>query len=273
MELWGGSGSARRAASVPGLDIHVHADVFEDDADGGDVYYVSMCGAGNITRCVLADVSGHGAAVAEASAVLRKQMRRNINTLDQTRMARQLNEEFNADQEGARFATALLLTYFAPARRLVIVNAGHPPPLLWRAKQRAWSFAVPEDADASPAALNLPLGIIEPMGYEQFAVPIGPGDFAVLYTDALPETPDADGTQLGQSGLLALAGTIDAPAGGTVAGELATRLERRRGGAPADDDQTIVVLSHNGGTPPRQSMGDKLAVLGRMMGIGRLDPA
>ncbi|GJM18394.1 MAG: hypothetical protein DHS20C14_06070 [Phycisphaeraceae bacterium] len=274
LELWGGTGSAREAASVPGLDIYVRCDPYRGAESGGDIYYVSMCGAGNIARIVLADVSGHGADVADASRLLRTQMRRNINTVDQTRMARQLNAQFGAEGDGTKFATALLMTYFAPSNHLVIVNAGHPPPLIWRAAKRAWSYAEAEDAPATPDAgvSNLPLGIIEPTGYEQFALPIEPGDVALLYTDALPETADESGAQLGQAGLLELVRSLSEPAGETIGERVADALEQRRNGAPPEDDQTIVAISHNGATPPGLSMGEHLRVIGRMIGIGRLGP-
>lgn len=47
---------------------------------------------------------------------------------------------------------------------------------------------------------NLPLGIIEPTPYAQFAVPLQPDDLVVLYTDALIETRDPQGGCWAQAG-------------------------------------------------------------------------
>ena len=65
MEIWGGSQAADTAVSTPGLDIHVRSQPYGGAASGGDVHYVSLCGGGVITRLIVADLSGHGAALAE----------------------------------------------------------------------------------------------------------------------------------------------------------------------------------------------------------------
>ena len=46
------------------LTCGVFSQPFGGDQQGGDVYYVTLCGGGLITRIVVADVSGHGAWVA-----------------------------------------------------------------------------------------------------------------------------------------------------------------------------------------------------------------
>ncbi|MBA4067536.1 MAG: hypothetical protein C0501_28275, partial [Isosphaera sp.] len=84
MEIWQGSGAAERVVGTPGLDAWVVSRPFEGAARGGDVHYVSLCGGGAITRLVVADVAGHGAAVADVAKALRRLMRRNINQKSQT---------------------------------------------------------------------------------------------------------------------------------------------------------------------------------------------
>src|SRR5690348_11222839 len=86
MEIWGGSGAVETSVRTPGLDTWVYSRPFEGAAEGGDVYYVSLCGGGVITRLIVADVSGHGAAVAEISRALRTLMRQNINRKSQARL-------------------------------------------------------------------------------------------------------------------------------------------------------------------------------------------
>ena len=63
LEIWGGTTAVDEAVSVHGLDLYAFSRPFRDDASGGDVYLVSMCGAGNIARIMLADVAGHGTLV------------------------------------------------------------------------------------------------------------------------------------------------------------------------------------------------------------------
>src|SRR5207253_6872684 len=100
---------------------------------GGDVYYVTLCGGGVITRIVVADVSGHGSSVAEFSSSLRALLRKNINHKSQHRLVEQLNRQFAEMAGMRRFATALVATYLASTDRIFLCNAGPPRPLLFRA--------------------------------------------------------------------------------------------------------------------------------------------
>ncbi|MBI4579150.1 MAG: hypothetical protein HY718_05565, partial [Planctomycetes bacterium] len=92
MEIWGGNGAQDSAISVPGLDAFVCSQPQPGHRTGGDIHYVSMCGSGRISRFVVADVSGHGEQVDDLATTLRTLIRRHINTLNQARYARTLNE-------------------------------------------------------------------------------------------------------------------------------------------------------------------------------------
>ena len=121
--------------------------------------------------------------MADFSAALRDQMRKNINTKSQTRLVKALNREFGESAQSLRFATAVVATYLANLRRLTVCNAGHPRPLWYRAATGQWDWL-----DHAPGvAGNFPLGIDDDSPYRQFAVDLGPGDVVVFYTDALTE--------------------------------------------------------------------------------------
>ena len=94
MEIWGGNQAADNAVSVSGIDCWVISEPHGGDASGGDMHFVSTCGAGKIARFALADVAGHGLSVSDMAVKLRRLMRKHINRLDQTRFARDLNKEF-----------------------------------------------------------------------------------------------------------------------------------------------------------------------------------
>lgn len=273
LEIWGGSGAAREAVSVHGLDAYLLSEPYGGQTAGGDIYMLSMCGAGNIARFALADVAGHGVLVSNVASSLRRLMRKHVGTVDQTRLARGLNAEFTEISRAGAFATAVLVTYFAPTDHLIVVNAGHPPPLWYRASLLSWQLLEPgESAELAAREVgvsNLPLGIIEPTNYRQFAVRLGQGDLVVLYTDSLIEARSPKGEQLGPDGLLALARTVDVSDLEAIPGAFRAGLEAFRAGEPPGDDQTIVVLHHNAADPPRMSFGQRLRVLGRMMGIRR----
>jgi len=92
MEIIGGNRAIRQTVDAPGLKIWIDSRPL--GSGGGDVHYVSTCGAGYVTRLALADISGHGESVNLLAVALRKLMRKHINTLDQTRFARSLIENW-----------------------------------------------------------------------------------------------------------------------------------------------------------------------------------
>src|ERR1700685_732330 len=205
IEVWGGSQLTSNGVELSGLDVWVYSKPYGEAQRGGDVYYVSSCATGRISRVLLADVSGHGTSVAATAADLRSLMRRFVHRLDHKELGQLLNDQFTELSSHGRFATAIVTTFFAPTRRLTLCNAGHPRPLLYRADSRTWSFLSHTGADGRPAAGNLPLGLIDAVEYEQFDVELAPGDCVLSYTDALMESHDADGEVLGEKGVLRIA--------------------------------------------------------------------
>src|SRR6476646_3209934 len=140
MEVWGGSQLTSRVVEFGGLDAWVYSKPYGQARSGGDVYYASSCATGRISRLLLADVSGHGNTVASTAANLRTLMRRFVNRLDQTEFVRLLNRQFTALSDSGPFATAVVDTVFAPSQCLIVCNAGHPRPLLYRAATREWTL-------------------------------------------------------------------------------------------------------------------------------------
>jgi len=270
MEIWGGNHAADEAVSVPGVDAWVLSRPHANDARGGDIHYVSTCGQGQISRFVVADVSGHGEAVGALSSKLRSLMRRHINTLDQSRFARALNEEFSALSSDGLFATALAATYYSPTDHLIVCNAGHPRPLWWSARRSEWTPLHHEHDDTAREVANLPLGIIEPTEYHQFAAPLAPGDLVLVYTDALIESEGPDGGVLGERGLIDVLSDLDPGRPEDLLPALLERLSRLRDAAPADDDVTALLLHHNAFESPKQSLGEKLRVMSKMIGLSNV---
>ncbi len=263
MEIFGGTSARDERVSTPGLDAWIFSLPYEGATDGGDVHYVSLCGGGVITRLIVADVSGHGAEVAEVAGGLRSLMRRNINSKDQTRLVRALNRQFSALAQLRRFATAVVATYLATSRTITVCNAGHPRPLWFDARNASWGIL---DADLATSG-NLPLGIDDDSPYRQFRVTLGPGDLLVFYTDALVEARDGDGPLLGEEGLLEMARGLSTTDPALVGRGLLQGTERRRGGKPDDDDSTLIVVRHTAEGPRKLSLGEKLDVYGKVFGL------
>jgi serine phosphatase RsbU (regulator of sigma subunit) len=267
MEIWGGSNRVQQEVSTPGLDAWVYSQPYAAATRGGDVHYVSLCGGGEITRMIVADVSGHGETVAELSNALRTLMRRNINRKSQTRLVRALNKQFTELAQTSRFATAVVATYLASRDRLWICNAGHPRPLWFRAAANDWVALAPETVGVAPEAANLPLGLDADSPYDQFSVALDRGDLVVFYTDALTESRDPEGRLLAEGGLLEIARKVDVTDPREAGARLLAEIVRYRGGAEADDDVTLLALHHNAGPRKRLSVREKLDVYAKVFGL------
>ncbi|MGD0541055.1 MAG: PP2C family protein-serine/threonine phosphatase [Tepidisphaeraceae bacterium] len=272
MEVWGGSQLTERGVQMGGLDAWVYSKPFGNAGRGGDVYYASSCATGRISRLLLADVSGHGDAVAATAADLRKLMRRYVNYLDQTQFVRSMNRQFVALSAQGTFATALATTFFAPTRLLTVCNAGHPRPLLYRAAGEKWSILeMARSDDRLPR--NIPLGIIDLADYEQFDVELEVGDLVLCYTDALIESRDSDGEFLGEEGVMAIATGMDQQPGAAFIQGLLGKIADRHAKNLSEDDVTVMLLRASA-RRPRIGLRDKFGAGLRMMGavIRAVDP-
>jgi sigma-B regulation protein RsbU (phosphoserine phosphatase) len=265
MEVWGGSQLTAQAVEFGGLDAWVYSKPHGKAHAGGDVYYASSCATGRISRLLLADVAGHGNAVAATAADLRTLMRRFVNRLDQTEFVRLLNQQFSILPRTGAFATAIVTTFFEPSRRLTVCNAGHPRPILYRAAQRQWDFLGNNAAVLRAAPSNIPLGLFEAAEYEQFDVELESGDCLLSYTDALIEARVGDGEMLGENGVLGLVRALGDVQPDQLTEKLLAEIEVRYPGGLAEDDVTVLMVRANG-RKLRYSFGEKLHALARFMG-------
>jgi phosphoserine phosphatase RsbU/P len=264
MEVWGGSQLTSSGVELPGLDVWVYSKPFEEAQRGGDVYYVSSCASGRISRLLLADVSGHGTSVASTAADLRTLMRRFVNRLDQKEFVRLLNEQFTALSRQGTFSTAVVTTFFSPSRRLSLCNAGHPRPLLFSAADSRWSFVGHHDNPEKKGPGNIPFGIFQLADYEQLDIELEAGDCLVSYTDALIESCDADGEMLGEEGLLRIVNLLgDIPAEKLITSLLQEIAERFPKNLSADDVTLMVVRAN--GRSLQFSLREKVRALGRFL--------
>jgi phosphoserine phosphatase RsbU/P len=264
MEVWGGSHLADHATQFSGLDAWVYSKPYGAAARGGDVVYASSCATGRITRLMVADVAGHGQAVAGTAADLRLLMRRFVNTLDHTELVGHLNRQFAALPTQAAFATAIVATYFAPTRRLTLCNAGHPRPLIYHAATGEWRFLSNDPSPRATGPRNLPLGILDIADYDASDVELQEGDCGLAYTDALMEAQDADGEMLGEEGvlrLLRLLGDVD-PTRLTAA--LLGEIESRYPENLAADDVTVLLVQASS-RESRHGLGARLKAAGRFI--------
>jgi sigma-B regulation protein RsbU (phosphoserine phosphatase) len=228
-------------AELPGLDAWISCRPLLPATRGGDLYYLSVCSQGSISRITLADVSGHGEGVSTLAERLRESLREHADHWDQSALIRQLNDSFLKISTAGKFATAVLLGHYVETGEILFTNAGHPPPLWYRSAAREWTL-LQNETPYSKEIADLPLGLILGTAYTQAAVQLEPGDLLLLYTDGIIESPNDRGEELGLEGLLEMARGLP---GGSASGAGAALLEavkRFRGQAAAKDDETVVAL-------------------------------
>jgi phosphoserine phosphatase RsbU/P len=244
-ELWGGNCDADYPVELPGMMGWVYSAPLEPASGGGDVYYLSVCSKGRVSRVVAADVAGHGSSACSVAESLHYVLQRHTDNWDQSMLMRELNDAFARGSVRSVYATAAVLGFYSETGELLFSSAGHPPPLWYRRREESWLFL----EDSTPFAVEiegLPLGLIQGTAYSQTGVELGVGDMLLLYTDGITEATDSSSNQLGLTGLLELARGLAAESPIDLIRGLISGIQTFRGDAPRRDDETLIVLHRVG---------------------------
>jgi sigma-B regulation protein RsbU (phosphoserine phosphatase) len=239
------SASNERTASLvelPGLAAWVHSVPAGPGDAGGDVHYVSLCPSCIVSRVALADVSGHGHAVAALGETLRALMQVHLRALDQVELMRDLNQSVGEELDDVHYATMVAVGWHSRRGLLVMTNAGHPPPLWYRAARREWSWLETRRPSERGRAAGVPLGLLADIAYDRTVVKPHAGDLIVLYSDGASEATDPAGEELGRDELMRIARGLDASSAEAFGTQLTDALHAFRAGTEPLDDQTIIVL-------------------------------
>lgn len=221
-----------RLPHIPRLSLA--ASYLTSDVAGGDYYDFFPLENDQWGFCV-ADVSGHGPGAATVVAMMNAMLHGSDERYrGPAAVLRHLNHQLAAKRIESNFVTALFGAWDPGERRLVISNAGHHLPSLRRA-----SGAV----EQIEGGHDIPLGILEDVGYEQVDVVLEPHDTVVLYTDGITEafSPPPNREMFGVERLHdALRHCSGEPE--CVIDSIHQWLYRHTGARTRDDDQTIVAM-------------------------------
>jgi sigma-B regulation protein RsbU (phosphoserine phosphatase) len=241
LELRGGNRAAVYRADLPGMSAWVSCRPLAPATRGGDLYYLSVCSRGSVSRVTVADVAGHGEGVSAVAEHLREALREHADHWDQSALIRRLNDSFLKASAHGRFATAVLISHYDETGEVLFTNAGHLPPLWYHASSRTWSF-LEDTTPYSQEIADLPLGLIPGTAYRQSAVRMEPDDLLLLYTDGVSESRDRQGTQLGLDRLLHMADGLPTASAAAAGEALLEAIAHFRCSAAATDDETVVAL-------------------------------
>ena len=117
--------------------------------------------------------------------------------------------------------------------QMVYVNAGHNPPLLYRADQ---------DVLIELTRTGMALGLFDCIDFEQATIQLDPGDTILFYTDGVSEAMDVDHREFGEERLRhVLLNTCQSPAE-RMAEALEEAITDFAGAASPSDDITYLIV-------------------------------
>jgi sigma-B regulation protein RsbU (phosphoserine phosphatase) len=142
---------------------------------------------------VIADVSDKGMPAALFMALSRSILKASVTaTLSPAEGISQANRLICADSTNSMFVTLFYGRLDPRTGELLYVNAGHNPPLVYRAQRD-------ELIELTPTGMVL--GIFDSVDFKQRTAQLDPGDFILLYTDGISEAMDMHGNLFGEERL------------------------------------------------------------------------
>ena len=190
----------------------------------------------------VADFTGHGVTAALNTFRLHALIHE-CRSLHQhpARLLSVLNDQLAHLLPRGQFATFLYMVVDHVAGVLQVASAGSPPPII---------TAGIDGPSRLFETSGVPLGIAPGIGYEQQVHSFGPGSRLLLFSDGLPEFPDASGNRIGEPGLVT---AVDAGEPGCAPHDVIDGLCRVSGIADAailPDDTTIICIDRRSVPPP-----------------------
>ncbi|HSZ64297.1 MAG TPA: SpoIIE family protein phosphatase [Terriglobales bacterium] len=191
----------------------------------------------NRVGILVADVSGHGMPAALIASMLKIALAaQESHAADPAQVLLGLNQALCGKFQ-RHYVTAAYLFIDMQKGTLRYAGAGHPPLLLWH--RSGGVRAVEEN--------GLFLGKFPQAAYSFVELPLQPGDWALLYTDGIPETTNPSQIEFGADRFRQFLETDQS----TLPDDLADRLLRElrrwsgRDSVDADDDVTLVAIHVN----------------------------
>jgi sigma-B regulation protein RsbU (phosphoserine phosphatase) len=137
------------------------------------------------------------------------------------------------DAKSGMFVTLFYGFLDSAERTLTYVNAGHNPPIHFRAVDGTLSEL---------AATGIAMGVLPDAAYTQESVQMLPGDVLVLYTDGITEAENANLEMFGTGRLeRIILASNQLPADGLIE-EILTAVRSFTGDHPQSDDITLMVI-------------------------------
>jgi sigma-B regulation protein RsbU (phosphoserine phosphatase) len=221
----------RATPAVPGWEFAARWQPAREVA--GDFYDFIPLDAGRY-GLVIADVTDKGMPAALFMALARSIVRASVAAaLSPAEAIGQANRLICADATNSMFVSLFYAQLDPAAREVTYVNAGHNPPLLYRAEEAEF---------VRLTRTGIVLGVHEAAPYEPRTVSLGPDDFLLLYTDGLTDALNAQGEAFEEARLQRLLREHSHASAPDLGAALERALHAFTGSTEPFDDVTFVVV-------------------------------
>lgn len=224
---------SKESFSLGGMQFHAKYE--PANTVGGDFYDCVVLGPKKAVM-MLGDVSGKGVAAALYMVKTVTEFRNLVwkHFPDVGKVMSALNKVLNEHSTFGMFVTAVMLGVDLEKNEMLICNAGHLPPLLYRKRTKK--------VDLIAQAHEPPLGILKGISYSSFSRPLSEGDRILLYTDGLTETRNKKEEEFGMNRLMrALREAIKANKEERVLPHVLSKV-KQFGNRNDFDDKTVVLV-------------------------------
>ena len=221
---------------VPGFDIAAKTIMAKEV--GGDFFDVLPFEVMQLkkgkTGIVIADVSGKGVPAALFMALSRIVIRVNARWHEQpTDVIRDTNNIITSDSKSGMFVTLFYGVIDWGSRTLTYVNAGHNPPLLFRAQNSEISKL---------ARTGVAVGATENAEYTSHELPLATNDIIVLYTDGVTEAENQLQDMFGEERLRSIVEANANLSANDLMQKILDHVKLFCGNQPQSDDITLMVI-------------------------------
>lgn len=161
--------------------IQIAAQTVPWEKVGGDFYDFIELPNQNL-GIAIGDVSGKGIPAALLMFAVRMALRAHVeHEYDAREIMRRVNNAVCRDTQPEQFASLFYGVLNVPAKIFTFVNAGHPPPVIFRDSQVM-----------TLEAGGIPVGLLPGYSYSEESISLQPGDMLVLYTDGYTDVGSSE---------------------------------------------------------------------------------
>lgn len=230
-------------AGQPGAwEADVHAIAIPAGTFTGDFYHTAR--DGDRFRFAIGDVTGKGLRAAVIMAMIQETLESRLAGAEAlSDVVEEINQFLLPELRGNRFAS-LVIGELRGSGELLIVNAGHPPPLLIRRNKTVETLS-----STGPVT-----GILTGAHWCTFNRHLETGESLVLYTDGVLEAVSVDGEEFGLERIGSAVSTAENTAT-HAARALVASVRSYQGSPRSQDDLTVLVVRRLDSQQVTQSAG------------------